>query len=406
MAESPSNQTANGSSPRQGRRLRAVLKGAGVMTIAALCVAAMVGGTLLLHARAEADAPAEPNPPVKVSTNQIALQTTYAITRTFVGRIEAARETQLAFELGGTVIAVAKDEGDTVAAGDTIARLDTAKLEARRRELAAQRKELEARLALAQATSRRQETLQRKGWAADQRFDEARFQVLEVLAAIGRIDAAIESLDVDLAKSVLKAPFAGRVTRRAIDDGAIVAAGTPIVGLIETDGARIRVGLSQSAAAKMKPGTTYPFRVSAREGETATLDATLTRLRPDLDQRSRTVTALFEIAGPTDATFGSVVTLVLGDRIEATGAWVPLAALSEGERGLWTLLAVDTDDAGAVVRREAVEVLHVSDGRAFVRGSMPDGTRFIVNGVNRVTPGQHVALLKAREPSSGAMPTR
>ncbi|MEO0673235.1 MAG: efflux RND transporter periplasmic adaptor subunit, partial [Pseudomonadota bacterium] len=65
----------------------------------------------------------------------------------------------------------------------------------------------------------------------------------------------------------------------------------------------------------------------------------------------------------------------------------------EGAKGVWTLMAVATDDGQPVVRREAVEVLHVADGRAFVRGSMPDGTPYIADGTNRVTPGQRVALL-------------
>lgn len=373
-----------------------IANGAGVLTIAALCIGAMVGGTLLLQERAIAEKSATPNPPVKVQTDTISLQSSYRITQSFVGRLEARRETQLAFELPGTVTSVKRDEGDRIAADETIATLDTAKLEARKRELMAQREELGASLALAKATAKRQRTLQRKGWAADQRYDEARFRVLEIDAAIARIDASLQTVNVDLEKSVLKAPFAGRITRRAIDEGAIVASGAPVVGLIQTDNARIRVGLSQTAADKLRIGEDYQFEVSSRGGGRDFVKATLQRLRPDLDSRSRTVTALFEVADTRRLAFGSVVTLVQGQSIDATGAWVPLAALSEGERGLWTILSLKTDDGEQVVRREVVEVLHVNDGRAFVRGSMPDGTRFIVNGINRVTPGQKVAFLRSR----------
>jgi hypothetical protein len=44
------------------------------------------------------------------------------------------------------------------------------------------------------------------------------------------------------------------------------------------------------------------------------------------------------------------------------------------------------------VRREAVEVLHVAEGRAFVRGALPVGLPIVANGTHRVAPGQAVRV--------------
>ena len=41
--------------------------------------------------------------------------------------------------------------------------------------------------------------------------------------------------------------------------------------------------------------------------------------------------------------------------------------------------------------QEAVEVLHLDDGRAFVRGTLAEGSRVVLGGTNRVIPGQRVA---------------
>ncbi len=75
------------------------------------------------------------------------------------------------------------------------------------------------------------------------------------------------------------------------------------------------------------------------------------------------------------------------------GAWLPLSALTEGAKGLWTVLTVVEREDGPLIAREAVEVLHVEHGRAFVRGNLAKESRVVVNGTNRIIPGQRVALV-------------
>jgi hypothetical protein len=50
-----------------------------------------------------------------------------------------------------------------------------------------------------------------------------------------------------------------------------------------------------------------------------------------------------------------------------------------------------------VARREAVEALHIEEGRVFVRGAIPDGALLVTEGVNRLTQGQRVAPLGGAE---------
>ncbi|MEO1695590.1 MAG: efflux RND transporter periplasmic adaptor subunit, partial [Pseudomonadota bacterium] len=352
--------------------------------------AAAVFGIAALHARADAEQAVDANPVIAVNTQPFSLQDSYTITRAFVGRLEPFRETALAFERGGTVQSVSGDEGDAVTSGQKLAQLDTARVKTQRQELQAQKKELQAQLDFAEATARRQSTLKRKGWTADQRFDQARFDVARLKASIDRVDAGIAAIDVDLAKSTLAAPFDGRIASRSIDEGAIVAAGTPVLRILETGRARIRVGINRAVADSLRIGRSYQFADSGR-----LRNATLTSLRPDLDPASRTVTALFRVDSPVEAMFGSVMTLRVDRTIDAPGTWVPIAALSEGAKGLWTVMTVVMRDGRQTVQREAVEVLHVAEGRAFIRSSIPEGTAVITDGTNRVAPGQRVALLSS-----------
>ena len=75
------------------------------------------------------------------------------------------------------------------------------------------------------------------------------------------------------------------------------------------------------------------------------------------------------------------------------GAWVPVTALRDGVRGLWTVLVAVPSDAGSVVAEEAVEILYADETRALVRGTFADGARLIESGAHRVTPGQAVQII-------------
>jgi RND family efflux transporter MFP subunit len=350
--------------------------------------AAAVG---VLHLRAATDVPARANPPLAVDTAPVRLVDGYTVTDRFAGRLEPARQTTLAFERGGLVTEVLHDEGDRVAAGAIVAKLDTAKLEAERRRLTAQRHELEAKRDLAAFTLKRQDKLKAEGFRSAQAHDEARFGLMEVEAAIERIDAAIAAIEIDIAKSALRAPFAGTLGARAIDEGAVVSAGTAVADLLESGRAIVRVGVAVNAATRLDAGKRYPLRAGAD-----TVEGRLAALRPDLSTRTHTTIALFEIDENISLPFGEIVELEFDRRIATPGIWVPVAALSEGRKGLWTVFSVDGGNADLAVSRETVEILHAEAGRAFVRGTLADGARVVTSGTNRITPGQTVVVAQAR----------
>ena len=108
----------------------------------------LVGGTVLGFAatRSEPYAERAPSAPsaLPVATLTAKAQPGYEARRLFVGRLEPRRQSAVGFELGGLLRSVRVDEGDQVQAGELLALLDTARLRASRRELAAALDEAEA----------------------------------------------------------------------------------------------------------------------------------------------------------------------------------------------------------------------------------------------------------------------
>ena len=362
-----------------------------------LAAAAVMIGVTTIQMRAEEKPTVEPSPLAVVDVFTPDWEAGYDVERSFVGRLEPARSTDLAFELSGTVREVRVDEGDLVEEGDVIAVLDTRTLEADRRRQVANRQAAESDRELASLTLNRRQLLKDNGHVSAQVLDEARLTLSRLDATIAQIDAAIDTIDINLDKAVLKAPFSGRVGERLLDDGATASPATPVLRLLESSRPTVRIGLSPEVVDRLDRSHSYDIQISGR-----TFKAGLAALRPDLQTRTRTIETLFELDTP-EATpaFGRLAELSIVERVETEGAWIPVSALKEGPRGLWTVLTVaeDVDSAAPspayVVVREAVEVLHAEERRAFVRGTLTPDSLIVRDGVHRVVVGQAVDLAKA-----------
>lgn len=369
----------------------------------------------------------------------------YPKERSYTGVLRPRRRAELSFEVAGRLLEVGADEGQRVAAGQELARLDTRRLEARRVELRAERARLAAELAEMEAGPRSQEieaarselaaleaerelaalqTERRRGlverdslsaeeldrFAAQERVvasraDGARARLDELRegtrperieaqrARLAAVDASLASLELDLEDSVLRAPFEGRIAARLHDEGAVVAVGRPVLTLVEDRHLEAWVGLPVEAAAALEDGQ-IELRVGTRR-----LAGLRPDLLPELDPDTRTLTAVLAL-GPEDAAElhpGQVARLHVTRRVEREGFWLPLDALTEGSRGLWSCLVVQPEGELARLERADLEVLHLDGERALVRGTLLPGDRVVRSGTHRIGAGQLVVPVSSTQ---------
>lgn len=362
--------------------------------IVVLAGGAVVGGRAVLAERAQAAPISEPAPAMPVAVARVALQDHHLAPRRFSGQFEARQRTDLAFERPGMLEAVLVRDGDAVAVGQVVARLDTRLLRAERARLDASRAGIAAQAELARRTNDRQARLRDRGFATDQALDDTSLTLARLQAAIAEVDAARDAIGIELGKGELTAPFAGIVDDRVLDVGAVAAAGAPVASLVETAPPRFRVALDPALAERLVEGEDAVIDVGGLR-----LPARLSRLAPSLDPATRGRTAWFDVVigpMPPDLTTGEVA---LVQRIDGTGAWVPLAALRPGPQATWTLLVVN----GGVVGVEAAEILSLERDRAFVRGTFEDAAAYLPGGTHRVVPGQSVTISSL--PQTAAMPS-
>ena len=336
-----------------------------------------------------------------VSYVTVTPQAEFSTNRVYAGTSRAARRAELGFKRGGEVATVMVDLGDSVAAGQLLAQLDTRALasdlrRAQSEEIlaAANRRSASAQTELAANTERRVRALRANGNVSQQAFDEAHLQYrvsraqLEVAqASLGRAQAAVEAMEVALSEAEIRAPFGGVIQARHVDEGSQIGPGSPALSLVETSKREAHIGIPESAVTSLTVGDAYTIN-----WQNVSASAQLRSLLPEVDPNTRTVTAVFTVADQR-IPLGAVGELSLRQRVPGNGFWVPIDALTAMDRGLWGVFIIDAEN---IVQQRLVEIVHNEGDRAFVRGLLSTSDRVVATGTQRIVAGQRVIPIAAQ----------
>ena len=327
-------------------------------------------------------------------------QTGYVAARVYAGRTLAVRASELGFKQPGEVSQVLVDVGDEVQAGELMAHLDAASVEAQLQQAkadvalaAANVTAISAEAELATQTEARFRELREAGHASEQIYDEQRLalrakqaQLSVARASLMRAEATRKAAEIRLRETSIFAPFSGRVQARHVDEGSQVNAGQAILRLVESDQIEARIGIPESVAASLRQGDEYQILWEGRSNA-----AVLKTVLPEIDPATRTLTAVFTLSTQR-LPLGAVVELALETQVPTPGYWLPLTALTESDRGLWGVFVIRDDSS---VERRLVEIIHAEANQAYVRGTLNPGERVVKTGVQRIVPGQRVNVLQA-----------
>jgi RND family efflux transporter MFP subunit len=377
-------RTASGFRKALGRVLTVTV----TIMVCGVAAAAVIGGFSLIAGEGDA-APGVVAPRTSVGVMSVELISGYTVVRRFTGQVEAAARTDLGFELGGRITEVLVEEGDVVAAGTVLARLDIRALIPERAALEADLAALATDAELARLTLARNDALTERGFRSVAAQDDARLTLARAEAGMAAVRARIAGVDVRLEKSVLIAPYRARIGTRMADPGQTAAAGQTVLVLFDTSPARARVGLPPELASGLAVGDTVTVELGAVE-----LAATLRQIRPDLDPYTRSRSVVVTLPEGAEPVLGDTVALLLTQAVDDPGFWAPLSALREGARGSWSVMTVKATADGDRTLPAAVEVIHSDGGRAFLRGDLPPGARIVAASPDRVAPGQLVLALE------------
>jgi RND family efflux transporter MFP subunit len=228
-------------------------------------MAGTVLATLVLGACGREAAPTPAGRPPLGGTPVAVTDTLIADAYEAAGTAEPIRVATLSTKLMGTVTAVSVHEGDQVAIGQLLVRLDA-------RDLDAKRAQVEA--GLAEASAVRQDATVQVGRIRALYADSAatKAQLDQAETGLARADAAVANargMAAELAATAsyaeVRAPFAGIVTRRYVDPGSFAAPGAPLVTVEDASTLRVTVSVAPDAVRGLRRGAA----VTATIGDTA-----------------------------------------------------------------------------------------------------------------------------------------
>jgi RND family efflux transporter MFP subunit len=225
---------------------------------------------------------------------------------TLPGEIRSLYETTIFARTSGYLSKWVVDIGDHVKAGQVLATIDTPELDDQMIAAKAKVGQLKAELQMAEAASQfakvsseRWENMAPKGGVSKQERDQKKAEldasVAKVAAAKAQVDLAdadIQRLNTLLAFRNVTAPFAGTITQRCVDVGALVTAGsttntTPLFMISQHDQVRVCVDVPQDAAGDVRVGTDSTLEVKTFTGRKFT--GKVDRTSEAVDPASRTL---------------------------------------------------------------------------------------------------------------------
>lgn len=333
-----------------------------------------------------------------VEVLRVASQTSYQREVRAVGRVEAGNMAHLGFENAGTIHSALVDEGQAVAAGQLLARLDTQRLDTQMRQAEATIAKVTADARLAALSTRRLTQLVADKLDSQQRLDEARETEAAAAAAVQEAVAAKARLEVELAKSHLYSPFAGTILSRPMDPGSVVMQAQTVFTMQQSNHRIVRIPTGREQAFALRVGQSHTLHL---QGSQQAVVAVVKSIAPARNLNTRTVDVLLQIQQDPAANSakpilpGDLLSLNLQQVVAEAGMWVPTTALTTGVRGLWTVYTVAsvTSEGAATIVPKAVIVLYSRGTDSYVTGALQDGDQVVTRGVHRLVPGQTVAAV-------------
>jgi len=251
------------------------------------------------------------------------------------------------------------DIGSRVTQGQLLAELETPELDQQLRQARAELENARATMEMSRTTADRWQTLLKRDAVSRQETDE---KVSDFNARKAMVDASganVKRLEDLQGFQKITAPFAGVITSRTTDLGALVDAGgqaRELFRLAAIGKLRVFISVPQTHAQAARPGT--PTEITLEENPGKVYRGTLARTSSALDPSARTMLSEVEMDNPTGEVLpGAYVVVRLRVGRETRGVTIPANTLLFRAEGLRV----------AVVRNGRAELIPVTIGRDYGR---------------------------------------
>ncbi|MBS0001633.1 MAG: efflux RND transporter periplasmic adaptor subunit [Thioalkalivibrio sp.] len=367
----------------------------------------VLGATTILLGACSAEDPTgtQAAPPAGVTVVQLKTEPVTE-TREFVGRVSAAERVEILARVQGFLEERLFREGQTVTVGDPLLRIESDAYEAAvaQREADVERARAEAENAKAQLL--RGEELVRNNDISRARVDELRAAEAIASAGIAQAEAGLKAARLNLEYTEIRAPIDGRIGLSRYTVGNLVGPEAGVLAtVVQLDPIDVQLPLPQRELLEYRravldhggdpAAVMVHLRLAdgSRYGQGGTVDFVDVTVDPGTDS----VLVRSRLPNPDGLLVpGQFVTVILEIGEPETALLVPQSSLQMDQLGLFVLVV---DDQQQVAVRRVTTGQQVG-GRVVVQSGLSEGDRVVVEGVQKVRPGQSVTATPWQPPTS------
>ena len=226
------------------------------------------------------------------------------------GALKALQTAAIKAKVAGELQGLQKREGESVSAGEVVARIDSTDAQARVRQAEQQAKSAQAQVAISRRALENNQSLVKQGFISATALETTSNNLA---AAEATHQAALAALDIArkaLGDTTLRSPLTGQVSARLVQNGERVALDARVLEVVDLSGFELEAALAPADAMAVAPG--HKARLTV-EGLAQPVDATVARINPSVQAGSRSVLVYLRVpavAGMRQGLFaqGQIVT--------------------------------------------------------------------------------------------------
>ena len=387
-------------------RTRRKRLGVGKFWLVLVCCLVLVGGLVALrkHEKAASKKPDPATLPIPVNT-AAAVRDDVPLTVDGIGTVQALNTVNIKPMVDGPLVEIRFHEGQNVAAGDVLARIDPRTYQAALDQAVAKKAQDEANLSNARHDLARYEKLSKTQYVTAQQADTQRSTVDQDEAIVRQDQAQIDTARTNLSYTTIASPVPGRTGIRQIDLGNIVHSTdtTPLTVVTTLQPIAVVFTLPQQTLPEVKTamqagratGGAAVLALPQAGGESGTTPLGSGRvavLDNEVDQNTGTIKLKAIFPNPDLRLWpGAFVNVRLSLRQDRGVITVPVAAVQRGPQGAFVFTAEEHN----TVTRHPITVVRQTDAVAIVSAGLTPGQVVVTEGASRLTDGSHIQPLSS-----------
>jgi membrane fusion protein (multidrug efflux system) len=325
----------------------------------------------------------------------------------FVGHIQAIYKVDLRARVEGFLEKVNFREGQDVKTGDLLYQIEKVQFQASVDQAKANLAAAQAVVTNAQLQYNRNLELSKKQFSPQSRVDENKAELDSDRAKVMQTQAALTQAEVNLSYTDIRSPIDGRIGRTNYQIGNLVNPASGVLATIVSqdpmyilfpvsvrDLETIRASRAEANGSLAK----IEIRVRLSNGMDYPLAGTWNLTDPQVDQTTDTLIMRATIPNPNGLLIdGQFATAIIQQRREEPRLVIPQSALQVDQSGYYVLVV----DGEHKVERRQVQTGPNRDTEVVVTTGLKEGENVIVDGVQKVRPGQ-VVQETVQQPATGS----